>query len=158
MPTKTIQRLLDQLDEAKRQFAPRAASQTVQLLRRLAKLKIEDPQTLIRFHEILLFITAYPQTAPAREQAQSILNRFSERVKSMRDADVDLSPLETPEVSGIAGTVVSDTFTYPIVSWLVREQPRRVELVCEVSRETFGSPGAKRVWLLLSTLTSLSPD
>ena len=128
MASKTIQRLIEQLDEAKRQFAPRAANQTVQLLRRLAKLTIDDPQTLIRFHEILLFITAYPQSAPAREQAQSILNRFSERVTSLRDADVDLSPLETPEVSGMAGTVVSDTFTYPIVSWLVREQPRRVEL------------------------------
>ena len=128
LPTKTIQRLLDQLDEARRQFAPRAAKQTVQLLRRLAKLIIDDPQTLIRFHEILLFITAYPQSAAAREQAQSILNRFSERVTSLRDADVDLSPLETPEVSGIAGTVVSDTFTYPIVSWLVGKQPRRVEL------------------------------
>ncbi|HKO43049.1 MAG TPA: hypothetical protein VJU84_07160 [Pyrinomonadaceae bacterium] len=128
MATKTIQRLIDQLDEAKRQFAPRAANQTVQLLRRLAKLTIDDPQTLIRFHEILLFITAYPQSAAAREQAQSILNRFGELITSLRDAEVDLSPLETPEVSGIAGTVVSDTFTYPIVSWLVREQPRRVEL------------------------------
>ena len=128
MSTKTIERLLDQLDEAKRQFGPRAANQTVQLLRRLAKLTIDDPQTLIRFHEILLFITAYPQSAPAREQAQSILNLFSERVTSLRNAEVDLTPLETPEVSGIAGTVVSDTFTYPIVSWLVREQPRRVEL------------------------------
>ena len=128
LPLKVNQRLLDQLDEAKRQFAPRSANQTVQLLRRLAKLTIDDPQTLIRFHETLLFITAYPQSAPAREQAQSLLNRFSERVTSLRGADVDLSPLETPEVSGIAGTIVSDTFTYPIVSSLVRKQPRRVEL------------------------------
>ena len=128
MPTKTLQRLLDQLDQAKRQFAPRAASQTVKLLRRLAKQSIDDPEALIRFHEILLFITAYPQSAPARELAQSMLNRFRERVDALRAADVDLSPLETPEVSGIAGTVVSDTFTYPIVSWLVQEQPRRVEL------------------------------
>ena len=125
---KVTDRLLDQLDEAKRQFAPRAANQSVQLLRRLAKLTIEDPQTLIRFHEILLFIAAYPQSAPARQQAQSILNGFSERVSLLRKAGVDLSPLETPEVSGIAGTIVSDTFTYPIVSWLVRKQPRRVEL------------------------------
>ena len=128
MATKTIERLLDQLDEAKRQFAPRADKQTVQILRSLAKLTIDDPQALIRFHEILLFIAAYPQSAPAREQAQSILNRFSERVTHLRETDVDLSLLETPEVSGIAGTVVSDTFTYPIVSWLVRQQPRRVEL------------------------------
>jgi hypothetical protein len=128
LSSRVAHRLLDQLDEAKRQFAPRASTKTVQLLRRLAKLKIDDPQTLVRFHEILLFITAYPQSALAREQAQSILNRFSERITSLRDADADLSPLETPEVSGIAGTIVSDTFTYPIVNWLVGKQPRRVEL------------------------------
>ena len=125
---KVTHRLLDQLDEAKRQFAPSAANQTVQLLRRLAKLTIDDPQALIRFHEILLFIAAYPQSAPARQQAQSILNRFSERISPLRDAGVDLSPLETPEASGIAGTIVSDTFTYPIVSWLVLKQPRRVDI------------------------------
>jgi hypothetical protein len=33
-----------------------------------------------------------------------------------------------PEVSGIAGTSVTDTFSYPIVRWLVYTQPRRVNL------------------------------
>ncbi|HKO61287.1 MAG TPA: hypothetical protein VJV03_09020, partial [Pyrinomonadaceae bacterium] len=128
LATKIIERLLDQLDAAKRQFAPRSSKQTVQLLHRLAKQQIDEPEALIRFHEILLFITAYPQTAAARQLAQSILNKFGERVTSIRDAGIDLTPLETPEVSGIAGTIVSDTFTYPIVSWLVRKQPRRVDL------------------------------
>ena len=124
----TIQRLLDQLDEAKRHFVPGGAAQTVQLLGRSAKHKIEDPDALIRFHEILLFISAYPQNAATRKLAQSLLNNFSERVIALREDDVDLTALETPEVSGIAGTIVSDTFTYPIVSWLVHKQPRRVKL------------------------------
>ncbi len=128
MPSKLTQRLLDQLDEAKRQFGPGSGKSTLQLLRRLSAQRFEDPEALIRFHEILLFITAYPQNALAREMAQSLLNEFGQRVAALRDAGVDLSPLETPDVSGIAGTFVSDTFTYPIVSWLVREQPARVQL------------------------------
>ncbi len=128
MPRSTTQHLLDQLDEAKRQFDPRGAKHTAQLLRRLEKQTIDDPEALIRLHEILLFIAAYPQNAQTRRRAQAMLNSFSERVTALRDVEVDLSALETPEVSGIAGTFVSDTFTYPIVNWLVREQPRRVEL------------------------------
>jgi hypothetical protein len=127
LPTVT-QRLLDQLDEVKRRFDPGAGKPTVQLLRRLATHEIGDPEALIRLHESLLFITAYPQNARARAIAQSILNSFGKRVTALRDADIDLSALEAPEVSGITGTAVSDTFTYQIVSWLVREQPSRVEL------------------------------
>jgi hypothetical protein len=125
---KTTQRLLDQLDEAKRSFGPGAGKSTVQFLRRLATLEIDEPEALIHLHEILLFITAYPQNPRTRQIAQSMLNGFSKRVNALRDADIDLSPLESTEVSGIAGTVVSDTFTYPIVRWLVQEQPGRVEL------------------------------
>jgi hypothetical protein len=128
LATKPINRLLDQLDEAKRQFGQRPGNNTAQLLSRLAKQQIDDQEALIRYHEILLFIAAYPQDATVRGLAESELNRFGKRVTALRDADVDLTPLETPDVSGIAGTYVSDTFTYPIVSWLVREEPGRVEL------------------------------
>ena len=128
MPPQTIQGLLDQLDEAKRRFGPGSGKPSLQLLRRLSTQKFNDAGLLIRYHEILLFIMAYPQNASVRGLAESELNRFGKRVDALRDAGVDLSPLETPDVSGIAGTVVSDTFTYPIVRWLVREQPRRVKL------------------------------
>ena len=53
---------------------------------------------------------------------------MAKRVEALRDADVDLSPLESPEVSGIAGTSVTDTFTFPIVSWLVSDHPARIKL------------------------------
>jgi hypothetical protein len=128
VPPKPTQQLLDQIDEAKRHFGPGASKTTLQLLRRLSAQKIDDPDDLIRFHEALLFISAYPQDAQARRLAQTLLNSFSQRVQALRDADIDLSALEPPDVSGIAGTFVSDTFTYPIVRWLVREQPNRVLL------------------------------
>jgi hypothetical protein len=61
-------------------------------------------------------------------QAEAALGTFADRVAALREADQDLSPLEHPEVSGIAGTSVTDTFSYPIVRWLVRQQPSRVKL------------------------------
>jgi hypothetical protein len=116
------------LDEAKREFDPGSWKSTLQTLRRLARQTIDDPESLIRFHEALLFILAYPQNAQTRQLAQTLLNNFGKRVQALSDAGIDLSALETPDVSGIAGTFVSDTFTYPIVSWLVRVQPNRVQL------------------------------
>lgn len=128
MTSTTINRLLDRLDEAKRQFGPGADKLISQILRRLAKREITDPDALIRFHEILLFISAYPQSAPVKKIAESLLGGFAKRVAALREAGVDLSPLETPEVSGIFGTSVTDTFTFSIVRWLVRRQPARVAL------------------------------
>ena len=128
MPTKTIQRLLGQLDEAKRRFANGDAAFISRVLASLAGHKFDDAEFLIRFHEILLFIRAYPPSADALRRAELSLRSFADRVAALQDAEADLSPLEHPEVSGIAGTSVTDTFSYPIVRWLVRQQPGRVKI------------------------------
>lgn len=124
MPSGT---LLDQLDRAKNDFEPGADKLTARLLKRLARTNLTEPDELVRFHESLLFVVAYPQSATVRALAESILKSFANRVAKLRELEVDLSSIETPEVSGIAGTFVSDTFSYPIVRWLTTRFPRQVE-------------------------------
>ncbi len=102
MPAKTINRLLDQLDELKREFGGRQAQRVEEILSRLARHKFRDAKSLIRFHEVLLFIRAYPQTAGILCQVEKTLPSFGDRVKNLRDMDADLSPLDNPEVSGIS--------------------------------------------------------
>jgi hypothetical protein len=46
----------------------------------------------------------------------------------MRDAEIDLDSLEHPEVSGVAGLSVTDTFGFFIVRWLMQRHPRQVNL------------------------------
>ncbi len=128
MPTKTINRLLDQLDELKREFGGRQEERIEGILSRLARQKFSDAPSLIRFHEILLFIRAYPQKAEILRQVEKTLPSFGERVKLLRDMDADLSPLDNPEVSGIAGTSVTDTFTYNIVHWLWKRHSAQVKV------------------------------
>ena len=127
MPAKTINRLLDQLDELKREFGGRQAQRVEEILSRLARHKFRDAKSLIRFHEVLLFIRAYPQTAGILCQVEKTLPSFGDRVKNLRDMDADLSPLDNPEVSGISGTSVTDTFTYNIVRWLWKRHPAQVK-------------------------------
>jgi hypothetical protein len=128
LPTNHIQRLLDQLDEAKRRFEKGDAGLVSKILASLARKRFEDAESLIRYHELLLFVRAYPPNDSVVAQAEAVLQTFADRVADLREAEVDLSPLEHPEVSGIAGTSVTDTFSYPIVRWLVRQQTRRVKL------------------------------
>lgn len=127
MPTKPITRLLDQLDEAKRRFGGREQSTLTKTLSQLQRRKFTDAESLIRFHEVLLFIRAYPPSTRILRLVEKILASFVDRVNALRDSNADLSPLDNPEVSGIAGTSVTDTFSYYIVRWLSRKHPAQIE-------------------------------
>ncbi|MBA3355791.1 MAG: hypothetical protein H0U18_07615 [Pyrinomonadaceae bacterium] len=119
--------MLDQLDELKPQFGGNQEQKIERILSRIARQKFSDAESLIRFHEILLFIRAYPQTAGILRQVEETLSSFGDRVRVLQDLGADLSPLDNPEVSGIAGTYVTDTFTYNIVRWLFERHPAQVK-------------------------------
>jgi hypothetical protein len=118
--------LLKQLEQLKRNFGPREAKKIEAALKRLSNVKLRDADLLIRLHETLLFLRAYPQTPAIARATETQLQTFAKRVSFLRNKDADLSPLDNPEVSGIAGTAVADTFTYHIVKWLLRRHPSRL--------------------------------
>jgi hypothetical protein len=126
LPRNSINRLLDQLDELKSRFGSREYSTVERILTRISKQELADPEALIRFHEILLFLSAYPQTARLRQLAEAQLRSFAKRVDALRAAEVDLWTFDNPEISGVAGTAVVDTFTYYIVRRLLRRHPAQV--------------------------------
>lgn len=97
-------------------------------LRRRSKQKIRDTETLISYHEFLLFVRAYPQSADVARLAEKELHGFSKRVAWLSEQDVDVSVLEDPQISGIAGTPVTDTFSFYIVRWLMQRDPRHVSI------------------------------
>ena len=119
-------RLLDQLDELKSRFGAREQGIIERLLSRLPRLRFKDAEALLRYHEILLFLRAYPQSERTVRLVDRELSNFAERVNQLEATGADLSVLEHPEVSGIAGTSVTDTFTYYIVRWLVKPAVSRV--------------------------------
>jgi hypothetical protein len=126
MAPNYLNRLLDQLNELKSRFGSRESRTIEGLLVRLARQKIEDLEVLIRFHEILLFLCAYPQGARVRRLAETQLRSFTKRVEALSEADIDLSAFDNPEISGIAGTATVDTFTFYIVRWLLKCHPNQI--------------------------------
>lgn len=126
MAPNSFNHLLNQLDELKSRFGSRDRAAIERILSHFSQSKIGDVETLIRFHEILLFLSAYPQGARVRHLAETLLRTFGERVSALRDAEVDLSAFDNPEISGIAGTAAIDTFTYYIVRWLLKRHPSQI--------------------------------
>jgi hypothetical protein len=116
---------IDRLDELKNQFTSDTARRILRLLQQLSRKKITDTDSLVRYHEILLFLCAYPQNAAIVRAVENELRNFASRVSAL---DVDLAPLQHPEVSGIAGTSVTDTFSFYIVRWLLQRHSTQVAI------------------------------
>jgi hypothetical protein len=130
MPANSLEHLLDRLDELKRPAGDaRGRARLSKLLKQIARRHFRDAESLIRFHEILLFTRAYPQGAPLLRQTENILKTFSERVARLRADGADTFPFEHLEVSGIAGTGFDAIFGYDIVRYLARAHPSSVRLV-----------------------------
>jgi len=124
----TLDRLLARLEQEKTNFSLGNAAQILRLLAALGRREFRDPQTLIRFHDALLFLRAYPHNAAVQRQAARLLDGFVERVQRLRAAGVDMEVFEPEQVSGIAGTTMQDTWNYDVIRWLARRFPRSVSI------------------------------
>jgi hypothetical protein len=129
VPANSLERLLDRLDELKRPGGARSRARLMVELRQAARRRFRDAASLIRFHETLLFMRAYPQGAPLLRETEKILKTFGGRVARLRADGADTFAFERLEVSGIAGTGFDAVFGYNIVRWLARTHTRRVRLV-----------------------------
>lgn len=108
----------------------------ISLERLLKRPRFPNAQSLIEFHESLLFFRAYPPSAPILRTADRLLASFPERVDRLRRAGADLTPFEQPEVSGISGTSLSAVFTYRMARWLAQRHPNSIDIDWEGSDES----------------------
>src|SRR5207244_13556315 len=62
------------------------------------------------------------------EKVEKILKTFKQRLDELRAAELDLSAIDDPEVSGIAAGSVTSNFSYAIVRWLVAKYPAQLSI------------------------------
>jgi hypothetical protein len=124
----SVDRLLTRLEDLKRRFDTAARAPIERDLAALARRRFPDAHSLIRFHEILLFLRAYPHSTKLLRQADQLLSTFSQRVAALKSQGADLSAFEEPEVSGIAGTLFSTVLSYDIVRCLADLHPKQVDI------------------------------
>jgi hypothetical protein len=139
--------LLSQLEAAKNRFDPGHALVIGRLLAQLSKLHLTKPRQLIRFHESLLFLRAFPHAPSLVSRVESLLNTFHERVAKIGAANADMSLFDDFDTSGIAGTTMQDTLSFDVVRWLVRRIPRNVEIAWDDYWDDYQSERARgSIW------------
>ncbi len=99
--------MLDELQSLKSSFTRDAARRAAELLEQARRARFDNVADLIRLHETVLFLRAYPQSRRVLRLADEILFSFGRRIQG-----VDREPFEDPGISGIAGTGLSTNFGY----------------------------------------------
>ncbi len=131
----SLEQLLSNLEESKRTFGAGEGAGTERLLSMLGRRRFPDVESLIRFHEALLFVRSHPQSVAAFQAAELLLSTFNKRVDELRSTGVELTPLDYIENSGIAGTTISGTFSYDIVRFLINRHGAMVDADWEASHK-----------------------
>jgi hypothetical protein len=138
---------LEELIELKGTFGRAAAHRAAEVLDRLRRTRIRDPQELIRLHEAALFFRAYPHSPRVLRLADELLFDFGSRLRG-----IDLDAFEDPEISGIAGTSVSTNFSYTFA----RSLADRHGSALQIDWDNF--PRADRMGAVLSKLIPASAE
>jgi hypothetical protein len=118
--------LLDRLEATKSCFGRDAAAETKLLLDQLSHQEFRDSKLVIRFHEALLFLRAFPQSAVLVPRIENLLDTFHERVEKLAAAGAE--EFDDFDTSGIAGTTMQDALNFDTARWLARRIPRNVEI------------------------------
>ena len=129
MTTRSVDRLLSRLEQCRYRFGPGEETLVVRLLSQLSKQSFADVPSLIRFHEALLFLRAFPHGSRVVRKSEKLLRSFAQRVEQLQQAGADMAQFDPLEVSGIAGSGMEDVLSFNVVRWLVRRLPGKVEVV-----------------------------
>jgi hypothetical protein len=109
------------LERVARVFDRPAAATKRALLARLARTSLPNAAGVLRLHEVLCFLRAYPDSKEVETLAAGMLERFARRrdLARFRDRLAD---------SGIAGTPIRYRFFTAMAEWLAERWPRRLVL------------------------------
>src|ERR1035438_9791451 len=78
----------------------------VKLLKRLEAAHFSDPAALIRLHEAMLFLRAFPQSPRIVSLTERILKNFHKKVEALRRSATNMDAFDDFATSGIAGTEI----------------------------------------------------
>jgi hypothetical protein len=106
----------------------RPARETEAALEAAASFEPRDANALARLHDALLFLRAYPPSPRALALADEALSRVTGQVARLAKTGEDLSPLDDPAVSGIAGVPVAMPFSWAAASWLAGREPESLRV------------------------------
>ena len=124
-----LRALIDELSRLKVRFdgTGHAAREKLALLSRLRNAPITRRGLLRSYHDLLLFLRAFPDNQQILDESERQLAAFPALVAAYKAASRDADAATLMD-SGIVGTPVSNVFTYRFVSTIARLYPGRLEI------------------------------
>src|SRR5437773_1997936 len=116
-------RLVDALVAVASRYEPAARKEKLRLLGALAGRRLGRPRALLRLHETLCFLQAYPDDPEVLEHVDRALAEFPRRVARLRAA-----ARGRLHDSGIVNTTLDYPFGLPMARWLSTRFPRDCEV------------------------------
>jgi hypothetical protein len=117
------------------------------LLRAAAESTLRDVEVVLKYHDVLLFLLAYPATAALHSLALRELTRVAAATRDI-DARGPARSRARLRGSGVAWSTMTFAFSYPIAEWLVSRYPRCADI------DSFDTGGALLVQWLRRALPS----
>jgi len=117
----TATTILRRLEQLARSFGPGRAAAKLEALRGPERRRLRSAAALLRYHEALCFLRAYPDDSRVLAAVETALAGFEQR-SDLRQRRAELVD------SGIAGTAIRYRFYWPIARWLVERWPERLTL------------------------------
>jgi hypothetical protein len=120
--------LLTQLEAAKNRFDHGHAAVIAKLIARISRLQFDNPRQVIRFHECLLFLRAFPHAASHVLRLEHLLRTFHKRIERLRSLRADMTLFDDFDTSGISGTTMQDILSFDVAQWFARRYPDDSEI------------------------------
>lgn len=113
--------LLRRLEATRGAFGPGRAAAKLALLRALARARLASARDVLRLHEHLCYLRAYPDNRAVLAQSVRMLRGFARRYDLARHRDALAD-------SGVAGTEIRYRFFWPTARWLAARWPARLAI------------------------------
>lgn len=103
-----------QLEALKLCYGSGAAGRCESLLQKFRGVRLSGVQELVTAHDALLFLRAFPQSPKVAELADKLLAGLQSLAITLAASEDNAEILDDESVSGIAGTTVSNTWTFDL--------------------------------------------
>jgi len=110
----------------RRCYGSGCARKCEKLLNDLRHAEFADAESLIRAHDDLLFLRAFPQSQGVAKRADALLGRLQPEVERFVANPAGVEAFDDEAVSGIAGTTVTNSWTFELARWLVSRHPNQI--------------------------------
>jgi hypothetical protein len=108
--------ILQKLETTRLEYGPGRAAIKISLLSVLERAPLRTAEEILRLHEHLCFLRAYPDDGAVLAQVVRMLERFSQR------ADLHRHRADVAD-TGICGTVIHYPFFWPTARWIAARWP-----------------------------------